>query len=79
MSRGSRVCHGVPGCVTGDPGCVTWDPGCVTWVPGVSRGIHGVSRGIIVLCRRGAVVKGVEHLSGAGSSPAGSVGRDLYL
>ena len=40
------------------------------------------------LCRRGAVVKGVEHistivccqhLSGAGSSPAGSVGRDLNL
>ena len=38
--------------------------------------------------RRGAVVKGVEHisaivfsqhLSGAGSSPAGSVGRDLNL
>ena len=39
------------------------------------------------LSRRGAVVKGVEyfdtfvtrHLSGAGSSPAGSVGRDLNL
>ena len=39
------------------------------------------------MCRRGAVVKGVEHsstcvsqhLSGAGSSPAGSVGRDLNL
>ena len=40
------------------------------------------------LCRRGAVVKGVgtyfdncvsQHLSGAGSSPAGSVGRDLNL
>ena len=39
------------------------------------------------LCRRGVVVKGVEHistivsqhLSGAGSSPVGSVGRDLNL
>ena len=39
------------------------------------------------MSRRGAVVKGVEHistivlvnLSGAGSSPAGSVGRDLNL
>ena len=35
------------------------------------------------MCRRGAVVKGVEYistiLSGAGSSPAGSVGRDLNL
>ena len=40
------------------------------------------------LKRRGAVVKSVEHnfdnivrqyLSGAGSSPAGSVDRDLYL
>ena len=30
--------------------------------------------------RRGAVVKDVEHISsGAGSSPAGSVGRDLNL
>ena len=42
----------------------------------------------MTICRRGAVVKGVEHisrivlvniLSGAGSSPAGSVGRDLNL
>ena len=41
-----------------------------------------------MMCRRGAVVKSVEHnfdncvhqhLSGAGSSPAGSVGRDLNL
>ena len=40
------------------------------------------------ICRRGAVVKGVEHnfdncvrqhLSGAGWSPTGSVGRDLNL
>ena len=40
------------------------------------------------LCRRGAVVEGVEHistncvsqhLSGEGSKPAGSVGRDLNL
>ena len=39
------------------------------------------------ICRRGAVVKRVEHIStivlvimsGAGSSPAGSVGRDLNL
>ena len=42
------------------------------------------------ICRRGAVVKGVEHrtyfdncvnqhLIGAGSSPVGSVGRDLNL
>ena len=44
--------------------------------------------GYILGSRRGAVVKDVEHisgncvgqhLSGAGSSPAGSVGRDLNL
>ena len=43
--------------------------------------------GIIAFGRRSAVVKRVEHfdnrvsqhLSGAGSSPAGSVGRDLNL
>ena len=43
---------------------------------------------VSIPCRRGEVVKGIEHrtyfdncvsehLSGAGSSPAGSVGRDL--
>ena len=41
-----------------------------------------------IICGRGAVVEGVEHLStnllvnilsGAGSSPAGSVGQDLNL
>ena len=50
--------------------------------------LGGVAAIIFVICRRGAVVKGAEnyfdncvsqHLSGAGSSPAGSVGRDLNL
>ena len=42
---------------------------------------------LLPVCRRGAVGKGVEHISthllvnmsGAGSSPAGSVCRDLNL
>ena len=49
------------------------------------EGIGLISRCFVYsLCRRGAVVKGVEHisanfqhLSGAGSSPAGSISRDL--